>query len=551
MEQKQPFEGRTLIVIALCILIWWAWQDHLQKKYPAALKPLNSKTETAKAPGTTEGAPAGEQALKSAPAAAPTGSAAIAVPTKPAGEEKKWELNTDHMQVVVSSYGGKISILRLKNYTDRKDQPVTLLSEEVPGFLLTGAEGVPGLENLNYQIKPLGDTAVELTAAAQGLQIKKTLQFVPQDYQIKAKMEFSGNTAAITRVYVDVVQTKPVVGTPTSKMQSMMSLGFVHDMQEYFFNHGTKTSRELVPEEGELRKNYPQTHFAAVGTRYFTTMLYNRSNVLPDGHAIHEGKNSALRLSYPVLDRNSPITVAMDLYAGPKSIPDLKKLDDSASSVIDYGFFSFLAFPMLKLMRWFYGILGNYGFAIIALTLLVRMLTFPFTYVSFKSMKGMQKIQPQLTRLKEIYKDNNQALQQETFKLMREHKVNPMGGCLPIFLQLPVFIALYQVLQNSIELYHAPFGWWIKDLSEKDPFFVLPVLMGIAMFLQQKMTPTTMDPAQAKIMLFMPIMFTFLMLGLPSGLTLYMFVSTMFGIIQQIYMMRDKEPHGQAVVRRA
>jgi YidC/Oxa1 family membrane protein insertase len=136
-------------------------------------------------------------------------------------------------------------------------------------------------------------------------------------------------------------------------------------------------------------------------------------------------------------------------------------------------------------------------------------------------------------------------------KLMRDNKVNPVGGCLPTLLQLPIFFALYQVLQNSIELYHAPFMFWIHDLSQKDPYYVLPILMGIAMFFQQKMTPTTMDPAQAKIMMIMPVLFTFLMVGLPSGLTLYIFISTLFGIVQQIYFLRDKKAEGTAVVRRA
>jgi YidC/Oxa1 family membrane protein insertase len=162
----------------------------------------------------------------------------------------------------------------------------------------------------------------------------------------------------------------------------------------------------------------------------------------------------------------------------------------------------------------------------------------------------MQRIQPELARLKEIHKNNTQVLHQETMKLMRDNKVNPAGGCLPLLLQLPIFWALYQVLQNSIELYHSPFVGWIHDLSLKDPYFVLPVLMCITMVIQQRLTPNTMDPAQAKIMMFMPVMFGFLMMSLPAGLTLYIFVSTLFGILQQLFMMRDRNA-APAVVRRA
>jgi YidC/Oxa1 family membrane protein insertase len=155
-------------------------------------------------------------------------------------------------------------------------------------------------------------------------------------------------------------------------------------------------------------------------------------------------------------------------------------------------------------------------------------------------MKAMQAIQPQIQALKEKYKDDQQKQQQEMMTLMRENKVNPVGGCLPAILQFPIFIALYQVLGNSIELYQAPFGLWITDLSLKDPYYILPVVMGITMFVQQKITPNTMDPAQAKVLQFMPLIFTFFMISLPSGLTLYMLVGAVFSVVQQMYFMRDK-----------
>ena len=166
----------------------------------------------------------------------------------------------------------------------------------------------------------------------------------------------------------------------------------------------------------------------------------------------------------------------------------------------------------------------------------------PFNIYSFKSMKIMQKLQPEMQRLRERYKDDPQTMNREVMDLMKRNKANPLGGCLPMLLQLPVFIALYSVLGQSIELYRAPFFLWITDLSVHDKFFVLPVLMGITMYVQQKITPNTMDPAQAKVLQFMPIIFTAFMLFLPSGLTLYIFVSTLFGIIQQYVFMREKTP---------
>ena len=164
----------------------------------------------------------------------------------------------------------------------------------------------------------------------------------------------------------------------------------------------------------------------------------------------------------------------------------------------------------------------------------------PINIASYKSMKKMQKIQPALKALRERYKDDPQTQQRETMALMKNEKVNPLSGCLPMFLQIPIFFALFRMLGQSIDLYQAPFIFWIHDLSVKDPFYVLPVLVGIVFFVQQKVTPTTMDPAQAKIMQWMPIMFSFFMISLPSGLTLYTFVSTLFGILQQRFFMRDR-----------
>jgi YidC/Oxa1 family membrane protein insertase len=161
-------------------------------------------------------------------------------------------------------------------------------------------------------------------------------------------------------------------------------------------------------------------------------------------------------------------------------------------------------------------------------------------------MKAMQDIQPQIQAMRERYKDDQAKQQQEMMALMKTNKVNPVGGCLPVLFQIPIFIALYTVLGNCIELYQAPFALWIHDLSLKDPFYILPVLMGVTMFIQQKITPNTMDPAQAKIMMFLPLMFIFFMISLPSGLTLYMWVSAVFGVMQQMYFLRRHGPPASA-----
>lgn len=231
-----------------------------------------------------------------------------------------------------------------------------------------------------------------------------------------------------------------------------------------------------------------------------------------------------------------------DLVFTKKNYDELIALGDNLHLSVDFGFFAILAVPTLRALQFVYKYLPNYGLAIILVTILIRLITFPLQYKSFKSMKKMQIIQPELAKIKEKYKDEPQKMQKETMDLFKKAGANPLSGCLPLLLQMPFFFAIYKVLYSSVELVGAPFYGWIYDLSVQDPYYVLPVLMAVAMFAQQKMTPTTsMDPTQAKIMLFMPIIFAFIMKSLPAGLVLYILVSTTVGIFQQmlVYKMAD------------
>ncbi len=218
-----------------------------------------------------------------------------------------------------------------------------------------------------------------------------------------------------------------------------------------------------------------------------------------------------------------------------KNYDELLALGDNLQLSVDFGFFAILAIPMLHIMQWLYKVIPNYGVAIIILTLLMRLVLYPLQHKSAMSMKKMQKVQPELKRIQEKFKEDPQRVQKETMELFKRSGANPLGGCLPLLLQMPIFFAIYKVLYSSVELVDAPFFGWIADLSQKDPFYVLPVLMAITMFLQQKITPsTTMDSTQQKVMLAMPLIFGFIMKDLPSGLVLYIFVSTLFGYLQQL-----------------
>jgi len=196
---------------------------------------------------------------------------------------------------------------------------------------------------------------------------------------------------------------------------------------------------------------------------------------------------------------------------------------------------------LLVVLKFFYQYTGNYGVAIIILTILIKILFHPLTRKQYESMREMQKIQPKMQAIREKFKNDKERMNREVMDLYRTHKINPLGGCWPMLLQIPVFFALYKALLNSIELRHAPFMLWIQDLSEKDPCYVTPIIMGVTMFLQQKMTPAAGDPNQQKMMMFMPIIFTFLFLSFPSGLVLYWLVNNILTIGQQFVSQRRQQ----------
>lgn len=241
--------------------------------------------------------------------------------------------------------------------------------------------------------------------------------------------------------------------------------------------------------------------------------------------------------------------LAYNLVFVKKEYNDLTALGHNLNQSVDFGIWGFFAVWILKGLQFFYKFIPNYGVSIILLTLLIRIITFPLQYKSFVSMKKLQLVQPELTKIREKFKDDPQRMQKESMELFRKSGANPIGGCLPLLLQMPVFFAFYKVLYAAVELVDAPFIFWLQDLSNKDPYYVLPVLMTGAMFLQQKLTPNTItDPVQKKMMLFMPLIFGVIMKDLPSGLSLYIFVSTIFGILQQMMVFNAKTKNTPVVV---
>ena len=229
------------------------------------------------------------------------------------------------------------------------------------------------------------------------------------------------------------------------------------------------------------------------------------------------------------------------LYSGPKDQDVLQQISPGLDLTVDYGWLWFIGQPIFKFMHFIHGFVGNWGLAIIILTLCIKLLFFPLSAASYRSMANMRRVQPEMARLKELHGDDRQKMSQAMMELYRKEKVNPLGGCLPILVQMPVFISLYWVILESVELRHAKLIFWINDLSVMDPYFVLPIIMGVTMFIQQGLNPTPPDPIQAKVMKMMPIAFTFMFMWFPSGLVLYWIVNNILSIIQQYVITKNIE----------
>lgn len=229
------------------------------------------------------------------------------------------------------------------------------------------------------------------------------------------------------------------------------------------------------------------------------------------------------------------------LYLGPKDQDRLAEISENLELTVDYGWLWWVAQPLFWLLQVIHSIVGNWGWSIIFLTILVKLAFFPLSATSYRSMANMRRVAPKLTALREQYGEDRQKLSQEMMGLYKKEKINPLGGCLPILVQMPVFIALYWVLMESVELRQAPFMFWLQDLSIKDPYFILPLIMGASMFVQMQLNPTPPDPMQAKVMKLMPVIFTVFFLFFPAGLVLYWVVNNLLSIAQQYYITKQIE----------
>lgn len=268
----------------------------------------------------------------------------------------------------------------------------------------------------------------------------------------------------------------------------------------------------------------------AAADKYYTTFFYNLDKGLESVISVGKDKDPLL-----FVKGNEDFTIGG--YIGPKDHKVLKSINPELTDVVEYGFFTFIAKPLFSLLSYLHSVFGNWGWAIVGMTIIVRLVLFPLTFKGMVSMNKLKELAPKVKELQKKYGDDKQKLNMHMMELYKKHGANPMGGCLPILLQIPVFFAVYRVLQNAIELKGAAWILWIHDLAVMDPFFILPVLMGITMFFHQKLTPTSFtDPMQEKIMKFLPLIFTFFFVTFPAGLTLYWFTNNLASIVQQLYV---------------
>ncbi len=280
----------------------------------------------------------------------------------------------------------------------------------------------------------------------------------------------------------------------------------------------------------DMTKHYAHAKIVADSDRYYTTSFYNFKNGLDVYLSRDKDKN-------PLIFVKGKQNYTINGYIGVKELKILKSINKQMGDIIEYGWFTFIAKPVFLLLSFLESILGNWGWAIIATTLIIRIVLFPLTYKGMVSMTKMKELSPKIKEIQKKYKGDPQKLNAHTMELYKKHGANPLGGCLPMVLQIPVFFALYRVLQNSAELQSAPWILWIHDLSVHDPYYILPILMGATMFWQQHISPNSItDPTQAKIMKYLPVVFTFFFMRFPAGLTLYWFVNNLFSIVQQYYV---------------
>jgi YidC/Oxa1 family membrane protein insertase len=515
-------QRRLLLAFGVSLLLLVAYQELVVRRYQKP-RPATPTTQTQPAPPPEQRAPA-----------PPAGDLAA-----PLDDAPSIAVETDLFRAVLTTRGGRLVKLSLKEY--RRAVPLdsgpleVVAPDAVLPLTLQLAEGRNDAGVLYRteasSVVVRGEERAEvvlLGEGADGQRLEKSFAFAGNSYLFGVTTSLAGNGAPRPSA-VGLIVT-PVAGKPADAA------------------HATAIAlaeRKLILKPLDDIRTEPATVDATVWAGF--AAQYFLAVAIPDsgsGRAVMSAADGTpiVRIDAPVKDGRA----AFDVYFGPKDRDVLAKVDHELDRALDFGWFWFIAIPLLEALHLIHRVTGNYGIAIIVLTTLVKIATIPLTQTTFRNMREMQKIQPQMAKLRERFKDDQVALQKEMMELYRRHRVNPFSGCLPMVLQIPIFVGLYNTLSHAIELRHAPFALWIDDLSSPDRLMILGVgipvltlLMGATMFVQQWLTPQQGDPTQQRMMMFMPLIFTFMFINFPAGLVLYWLVNNVLTIGQQYLMMRS------------
>lgn len=471
------------------------------------------------------------------------------------------KVRTDKLEVDINTVGGDIVFAALPEHyakIDNPDVPFTLLEQNnlrtyIAQSGLIGANGIDtGKGRAKYSTSSnefvLQEGEDQLTVdlsfrSENGAQIIKRFTFHRGEYLIDIEylITNSSTTPWTAGMFGQLKRdSSPDPSADSSGMGLAPYLGAAINLPDEPYK---KISFDEISDK-EFQKQEIKGGWVAIIQHYFTSAWIPNPD-LTHTYSMLTAKDGAniVRFTSPqvTLAPGESITLKSQLYSGPKDQYRLEEISPGLELTVDYGILWWIAQPLFWLLTKLHSFLGNWGFSIIAVTILVKLAFFQLNAKAYTSMANMRKVQPKLTAIRERYADDKQKQSQEMMNLYKKEKINPLGGCLPILVQMPVFISLYWVLMESVELRHAPFIGYIKDLSVMDPYFILPLIMGVSMFIQQRLNPPPPDPMQAKIMQWMPVMFTFFFLFFPAGLVLYWVVNNTLSIVQQYIITKRIE----------
>jgi len=524
------------------LMLWENWQKHDQPAVAVSTATRSAATSVAPVPSLDQ------------PQAAPTLTTTTAAPGLVNGARAV--VTTDVLRAEIDANGGDLRSLALTRYQDAVDKKKTFqLLEQIPGHEYVAQSGLIGAglptHKTLFQLNPGNYTLAQgqnqlqvpltWTDPITGVQVTKTYTFHRDSYEIDVGYQIAnpGKLAIPVYAYFQLLRdgkapegeshfihtyTGPALYTEQSKFKKVdfkqIDKG-EHDYPRYA-NDGWIGMVQHHFVSAWLPKNGPKREFYA---KPAGDGLYSAGVIMPEGN-VQPG--ASLSFSTP-------------LYAGPQIQKTLTALAPGLDYVVDYGLLTPIAAPIFWTLQKIHQYVGNWGWSIVILTILIKLMFFPLSAKSYKSMAQMRGLAPRLQRLKEQYGDDRQKLHQAMMDLYKTEKINPLGGCLPVVVQIPVFIALYWTLLGSVEMRQAPFVLWIHDLSAPDPYYVLPIIMGITMLIQTRLNPTPPDPIQAKVMMIMPVAFSIFFFFFPAGLVLYWLVNNLISITQQWYITRRVE----------